>query len=252
MGAASPDGLFGIKRFNAEPSCFDENAVFTLRRFAPAFLGPPAGRSGRRPERAGTCFRRSDMLRSEPSYFGENAVFALRRLVGKAPCNHWGYTVKYFFLLVGLLLPFVPDALPAREQWASPPPYRGPASRGMSSLDEMQRQAYERDRERRRREQEQVRRDEDERRRRQWRLEDERRREAHGRLDERARDWERRALHEKERVERLERELQQRREDGGAQGSDSGGSRRTPEYRGKKLDARELRRYGLIRSGERP
>jgi hypothetical protein len=160
--------------------------------------------------------------------------------------------VKYLFLLVGLLLPFVPDALPARGQWASPPPYRGPASHGMSSLDEMQRRAYERDRERRRREQEQIRREGDERRRRQWRLEDERRREARGRLDERARGWERRALHEKERVERLERELQQRRGDGGTRSFGGGSSRRTPEYRGKKLDARELRRYGLIRSGERP
>jgi hypothetical protein len=162
--------------------------------------------------------------------------------------------IKFLFFLAGLMPVLLPDSPQAREQWASPPPYRGPASRGMLPLDEMRRRAYERDREWRQREEEQRRRDEDERLRLQWRLEDERRREARERLDERARDGERRAFHEeRERMERSVRELPRRKEEGsGERNSGRGGPRREPEYRGKGLDAGELRRYGLIRPGERP
>jgi len=111
----------------------------------------------------------------------------------------------------------------------------------------MQRRAYEQDQEWRRRDDEQRRRVEDERQRELWRRDEERRRENARQQDERTRDWEQRRAYEEWRQERFNDELLQR----DAQKRKSG-SYRESEHKGKPLNPKELRRYDLIKPGDRP
>ena len=113
--------------------------------------------------------------------------------------------------------------------------------------NEMQRRSYERDQEWRRRDDEQRRRVEDERQRELWRRDEERRRENVRRQDERARDGGQRRAYEEWRRERIQDEWLQR--DGEKRKS---GAHRESEYKGKPLNAKELRRYELIKPGDRP
>ena len=142
-------------------------------------------------------------------------------------------------------------ALPGMAQaWNSGPHYGLPPDRGSRNMmyyNEMQRRAYEQDMEWRRRDDEQRRRAEDERQRELWRRDEERRRENARRQDERTRDWEQRQAYEEWRQERFNDELLQR----DAQKRKSGAYRES-EYKGKPLDPKELRRYDLIKPGDRP
>ena len=142
-------------------------------------------------------------------------------------------------------------ALPGLAQAWSDVPSRGlPFDRNaqnMMVINEMQRRAYERDQEWRRRDDEQRRRVEEEWQREMWRRDEERRRENARLRDEHARDREQRRAHEERSLERSRYELLQRdnqkRKDG---------SHRESELRGKPLNPKELRRYELIRPGDRP
>ena len=153
--------------------------------------------------------------------------------------------MKRYILLACVL------ALPALAlAWNGDSRYGLPADRSTRNammLHEMQRRAYEQDQEWRRRDDEQRRRTEDERQRDLWRRDEERRRENVRLQDERTRDWEQRRAYEEQRQERFRYELLQR--DGQARKS---GAQREPEYQGKPLNPRELRRYELIKPGERP
>ena len=131
---------------------------------------------------------------------------------------------------------------------SGPPPDR--SSRNTMMLHEMQRRSYERDQEWRRRDEDQRRRVEEERQRDMWRREDQRRRENTRLQDERVREGDRRRAYEAQRLERFQHELLQRDEEKRKGGK--GGSYREQEYKGKPLDAKELRRYDLIKPGERP
>ena len=64
---------------------------------------------------------------------------------------------------------------------------------------------------------------------------------------ERARDWEQRRAYDEWRLERFNDELLQRDEQ-----KRKSGAYREPEYKGKPLNPKELRRYELIKPGERP
>ena len=117
-------------------------------------------------------------------------------------------------------------------------------------LHEVQRRSYERDQEWRRRDKDQRRRAEDERQRDLWRRDDQRRQENTRLRDERVREGDRRRAYEAHRLERFQHELLQR--DEAKRKGGKGGSYREPEYKGKPLDAKELRRYDLMKPGERP
>ena len=155
---------------------------------------------------------------------------------------------RSLLLLCVLALPGIAHA------WDSVPNYSRQQSdrnaQNMKIIDDMQRQASERDQEWRRRDDEQRRRDADERQRNLRRRDDERRRENARLQDERARDWGQRQAHEEQRMERFNYELLQRDEQQRKGGK--GGSYREPEYRGKPLNPKELRRYELLKPGERP
>lgn len=151
---------------------------------------------------------------------------------------------------LGVLLPALASAWPDN----SLPPYRGPGSQTLP-LDEIQRRAYEYDMEWRRRDEEERRRAGEERQRLQWRLEEERRREAFRERDERQKVWEQRAgSYGGQDFERFDEEELMQRRDAGRSGKKSGrgGAHREREHRGKPLDPKELRRYELIKPGERP
>lgn len=111
-------------------------------------------------------------------------------------------------------------------------------AQNMRIIDDMQRQATERDQEWRRRDDEQRRRDADIRQRELLRRDEERRRENARLQGERTRDWEQRQAYEEQRQERLNQQ--------------KGGSNREKEYKGKPLNPKELRRYELLKPGERP
>ena len=145
-------------------------------------------------------------------------------------------------------------ALPGLAQaWNGGPNYGPPPDRGARNtmmLHEVQRRAYEQDQEWRRREDDQRRKVEEERQRDMWRRDDQRRRENARLQDERARDWDRRQAYEEQRLERFQHEWLRRDEEKRKGGR--GGYHREPEYKGKPLDAKELRRYDLIKPGDRP
>jgi hypothetical protein len=117
-------------------------------------------------------------------------------------------------------------------------------------LHEMQRRAYDQEQKWRRRDDEQRRRVEEDRQRDLWRRDEERRREDVRRQEERTHDWEQRRAYEERRQERFRYELLQRDEQTRKGGK--GGAYREPEYQGKPLNPKELRRYELIKPGERP
>jgi len=157
--------------------------------------------------------------------------------------------MKRYILLACIL------ALPGLAQaWNNSPNSGPPRDRGTQNMLqnylEMQRRASDQDQEWRRRDDEQRRRVEDERQRELWRRDEERRREDARRQDERARDWAQRRAYEEWRQERFNDELLQRDEQKRKGGK--GGSYREPEYKGKPLNPKELRRYELIKPGERP
>ncbi|MDR2695971.1 MAG: hypothetical protein LBC79_06290 [Deltaproteobacteria bacterium] len=153
--------------------------------------------------------------------------------------------MKRYILLACIL------ALPALAQaWNGDPRYGPPADRSTRNtmmFNEMQRRAYEQDQEWRRRDDDQRRRVEEERQRDLWRRDEERRRENALRQDERTRDWEQRRTYEEQRQERFRYELLQR--DAKTRKS---GAHREPEYQGKPLNPKELRRYETSKPGERP
>jgi hypothetical protein len=126
-----------------------------------------------------------------------------------------------------------------------PPPDR--STPNTMQLYEMQRRAYEQDREWRRRDDEERRRAEEERQRDLWRRDEQRRRDNARLQDGSMRDQEQRRVYEEQRLERFRYELLQRDEK-----KLRGGSHREPQYQGKPLDPKELRRYELSKPGERP
>ena len=123
-------------------------------------------------------------------------------------------------------------------------------TRNMMMLQEMQHRAHDQEQEWRRRDDEQRRRVEEDRQREQWRRDEERRRTNARQQEERTRDWEQRRTYEERRQERFQHELLHRDEQKRQGGK--GGAYREPEYRGKPLNPKELRRYELIKPGERP
>ena len=154
------------------------------------------------------------------------------------------YLKRHILLICMLALPGLAQA------WNGGPHYGLPSgrhTRGMTMMDEIQRRAYEQDQEWRRRDDEHRRRTEDERQREMWRRDEERRRENARQQDERTRDWEQRRTYEEWRMERFNYELLQRDDQ-----KRKSGAYRDPEYKGKPLNPKELRRYELIKPGERP
>jgi len=154
--------------------------------------------------------------------------------------------MKRYILLACIL------SLPGPAQaWNSGANYARAPDRGTQNMimhyNEIQRRAYDQDREWRRREDDQRRRAEDERQRELWRRDAERRQENASRQNERAREWEQRQAYEEWRRERVDDELLQR----DAQ-TRKGGAYRESENKGKPLNPKELRRYELIKPGERP
>ena len=140
---------------------------------------------------------------------------------------------RHILLVCALALPCLAHA------WSGgPPPDRSSGQTMM--LHDLQHRTYDQEKEMRRRDDEARRRAEEERQRETWRRDEERRRENTRRQDERARDWEQRQAYEEQRLERFQHELLQRDEQ-----KRQGG-------KGKSLDSRELRRYDLVKPGDRP
>jgi membrane protein involved in colicin uptake len=156
-----------------------------------------------------------------------------------------GLPVRAFLVLVCVLaLSGLAQARNGGPGYGLPPDR---STRNTFMFHEMQRRAYEQDQEWRRRDDEQRRRTEDERQREMWRRDEDRRRENARQQDERTRDWEQRRAYEEQRQERFQHDLQQRDEQ-----KQKGGAYREPAYTGKPLAPKELRRYELIKPGERP
>ena len=154
---------------------------------------------------------------------------------------------RYILLVCVLALPVMAQAWNSGPHYGLQPDRYG---RDTTKFNDMQRRSYEQDQEWRRRDDEQRRRVEDERQREMWRRDEERRRENVRQQRERTRDWDQRRGYEEQRLERFNHELLQRDEEKRKGGK--GGANREPEYKGKPLNPKELRRYRLIKPGERP